>query len=238
MNYKQIGDLGQNCVIGDLAKYGVGVAAPLSDNYPFDFIAIAGLRTFKIQVRASSQIQGNAVYFGLKKTNFYKGTDEAYVKEEVDIFALYNFVHHETYLLTFDECFEKKSIAIRRLKPRNNQSNYYDMNKYIISKERIKIVFGFEVPDFTQIFSECKKRCTQYDHVCLQCGKNFRNGSKNGKCCSVACARILQRKVERPSPEKLKELISNNSFVTLGKMFGVSDKAVKKWAMKYGILNT
>jgi hypothetical protein len=233
MNYKQIGDLGQNCVIGDLAKYGVGVAVLLSDNYPFDLIAVAGLKTFKVQVRASSQIQGNAVNFNLKKTNFYRGTEDVYTKEEVDIFALYNFVHHETYLLTFDECFEKKSIAIRRSKPKNNQSNYYDMNKYIISKERIKVVFGFDSPDFSHVFSSFK--ATQYDHVCLQCGKNFRNGSKNGKHCSVECARIAQRKVERPSPEKLKELISNNSFVALGKMFGVSDKAVKKWALKYGI---
>jgi hypothetical protein len=234
MNYKQIGDLGQNCVIGDLAKYGVGVATPLSDNYPFDLIAIAGLKTFKIQVRASSVIQGNAVHFSLRKTNFYKGTEEEYKREEVDIFALYNFINHETYLLTFEECCEKKSIAIRRVKPKNNQSNYYDVNKYIISKERVQTVFGFDSPDFSQVFSSFKS--TQYDHVCLQCGKNFRNGSKNGKNCSVECARIAQRKAERPSPEKLKELISNNSFVALGKMFGVSDKAVKKWALKYGIL--
>ena len=43
------------------------------------------------------------------------------------------------------------------------------------------------------------------------------------------------RKVERPSKEDLIVLIENNSMVTLGKMFGVSDNAVRKWANSYGI---
>lgn len=44
------------------------------------------------------------------------------------------------------------------------------------------------------------------------------------------------RKVDRPTKEELEDLLSKNSYVSLGKRFGVSDNAVRKWAKKYGIL--
>lgn len=47
--------------------------------------------------------------------------------------------------------------------------------------------------------------------------------------------RYKQRKVERPSKEKLEELIINNPMTTIGKMYGVSDNAIRKWAKSYGI---
>lgn len=37
------------------------------------------------------------------------------------------------------------------------------------------------------------------------------------------------RKVERPSREQLKDLIRKMSFLEIGKLFGVSDKAITKW---------
>lgn len=45
-----------------------------------------------------------------------------------------------------------------------------------------------------------------------------------------------KRKVVRPSKEELEILIKNNTFVSLGKKFGVSDVAVKKWCKAYKIL--
>lgn len=44
-----------------------------------------------------------------------------------------------------------------------------------------------------------------------------------------------QRKVDRPSKEKLNELIRSMSFVTIAKEYGVSDKAIVKWCKYYGL---
>jgi len=41
------------------------------------------------------------------------------------------------------------------------------------------------------------------------------------------------RKVERPSKEELEELIKKYSMVKIGKMYGVSDTAVRKWIKYY-----
>jgi len=44
------------------------------------------------------------------------------------------------------------------------------------------------------------------------------------------------RKVARPSKEELEFLLRENSWTALGRMFGVSDNAVRKWARLYGML--
>lgn len=45
-----------------------------------------------------------------------------------------------------------------------------------------------------------------------------------------------RRKVQWPTKEELKSLLSSNSYVSVGKMYGVSDNAVRRWAKKYELL--
>lgn len=51
----------------------------------------------------------------------------------------------------------------------------------------------------------------------------------------ITCRRIESRTVERPSKEELLELIKNTSFTQIGKMYGVSDNAIRKWCRMYGL---
>lgn len=55
-------------------------------------------------------------------------------------------------------------------------------------------------------------------------------------CCSVSCSSVSRRKVIRPSADELKDLIKDNSYVQLGKMFSVSDVTIKKWAKQYELV--
>jgi hypothetical protein len=48
-------------------------------------------------------------------------------------------------------------------------------------------------------------------------------------------ARVLTRKVIRPSKEELEKLVWEKPTVQIGKDLGVSDKAVEKWCRAYGI---
>jgi hypothetical protein len=47
---------------------------------------------------------------------------------------------------------------------------------------------------------------------------------------------VTRRKVERPSKDELETLITQFSWVQLGKRFGVSNNAVKKWAIQYNLI--
>jgi len=58
----------------------------------------------------------------------------------------------------------------------------------------------------------------------------------SGKYCSSPCSNIGQRRVIRPSKEDLKNSIKNLSWLAMGRKYGVSDNAVRKWARRYGLI--
>ena len=68
---------------------------------------------------------------------------------------------------------------------------------------------------------------------CKQCKKRFYQLDRNNrtqKYCSHECAQISSRKVaERPTKEELLELVNKFNFTQVGRMFGVSDNAIRKW---------
>ena len=45
-----------------------------------------------------------------------------------------------------------------------------------------------------------------------------------------------KRGIKKPLKEALELELKNNSMVSLGKKYGVSNNAVKKWAKKYNLL--
>jgi hypothetical protein len=71
--------------------------------------------------------------------------------------------------------------------------------------------------------------------ICLLCNNYFVPWNRKQKYCSNKCSALIARKVIRPKKEKLIELIQNNPMVKIGKMFDVSDNAVRKWAKRYEI---
>lgn len=59
---------------------------------------------------------------------------------------------------------------------------------------------------------------------------------KSSNVCSP-CRNILNRKViKRPTRSELAELISNNTWAAVGRMFGVADNTIRKWAKRYNLL--
>jgi Zn finger protein HypA/HybF involved in hydrogenase expression len=74
-------------------------------------------------------------------------------------------------------------------------------------------------------------RKNKTEHKCKECGKEISRWSNSGLCSD--CTKKKQRKVERPSLEELEKLLSNNSYVAVGKMFNVSDNTIRKWIKNY-----
>jgi hypothetical protein len=64
---------------------------------------------------------------------------------------------------------------------------------------------------------------------CAVCDKLFKQHKNNRKHCSKECYSFSQRKVVRPTKEELETLIEKHNFCELGRMFGVTDNAVRKW---------
>jgi len=69
---------------------------------------------------------------------------------------------------------------------------------------------------------------------CLICGTTLQ--AKQYNYCSPQCSRIGTRKVERPTKEVLAEDLKKLSILAIGRKYGVSDNAVRKWARQYGLI--
>ena len=95
----------------------------------------------------------------------------------------------------------------------------------------------YEIPlDWKKSFDEERanellENLKRKQSFCRKCGKEI---SYNASYC-VDCLAFLQRRVERPSREELKELVRTQSLLQVGKMFGVSDNAIRKWCIKENI---
>lgn len=67
---------------------------------------------------------------------------------------------------------------------------------------------------------------------CLTCNKEFIVGAtdNNKQYCSQNCYKFSIRKVkERPSKEQILDELKNSSYIQIGKKYGVSDNAIRKW---------
>lgn len=88
--------------------------------------------------------------------------------------------------------------------------------------------------------------------TCKGCSKEFEANRKEAKYCSRQCfhktssAQGFKNKgkrspstcvliTSRPPKEELYKLLTENPFTKVGKMFGVSDNAVRKWCKAYGM---
>ena len=98
--------------------------------------------------------------------------------------------------------------------------------------ESPKISFNQERADeISQLVQDLK---THKIYYCIKCGKEI---SKGATYCSE-CAHEQQRRTERPSRDELKYLIRNFPFTQLGKTYGVSDNAIKKWCVSMNLPKT
>lgn len=78
-----------------------------------------------------------------------------------------------------------------------------------------------------------RKQKGKNNKYCIDCGIKISKNSKSGLC--NKCIKKLQMVAERPSKEMLCELLNKTNFSSVGKLYGVSDNAIRKWCRAYGL---
>jgi hypothetical protein len=87
-----------------------------------------------------------------------------------------------------------------------------------------------------------KNRLTREPRNCLHCAREFVPKYASHRYCSQICGthsngprepRPERRKVERPSYEQLMADVESMSLLAIGRKYGVSDNAVRKWIRWY-----
>jgi hypothetical protein len=143
------------------------------------------------------------------------------------------------FLPDFGQYYEQRLVAERAFGPippsyivrRRNQDradNRAD-NLYLISRtDHAYASFGHEPAE---------------TYTCYTCGTAFKaphrriERSHSGRLfCCRKCKDLADRKVTRPTAEELQRLMQEiGNWSALGRRFGVSDNAVRKWAKRYGL---
>lgn len=69
--------------------------------------------------------------------------------------------------------------------------------------------------------------------LCKVCGKIV--NAHDREYCSDICHKVTLRKAERPKVEQLITQVKEMGFCQTGRLYGVSDNAIRKWLRSYGI---
>ncbi len=89
--------------------------------------------------------------------------------------------------------------------------------------------------DKEYILYEMKLRGSK-TNLCLNCGKEFKSTHVNErKYCSKKCCNIDKRIIPKITKEELEKLLWEKPTTHIALIWGVSDKAVEKWAKKFNI---
>lgn len=117
----------------------------------------------------------------------------------------------------------------------NKRNNHPDnLMVFKSTKDHAGYHFGCEVrqlPDGAWI----SLYYSDLERICATCQKAFASQLSNAKYCSPECSQLAQRKCKRPTRDELESLITNSTFVSIAKKYGVSDNTVSKWCRYYGL---
>lgn len=140
-NNKQLGEMGECVAIGELAKYGIDVLLPMSDNLPFDFVVFHNNKFFKCQVKTTdTKTENNSLCFSLVTNNWSNKETHKYTIDEVDVVICCDL--DTIYLFPMSELVDRRTITLRTETPKNGQVKGINFTKdYVISEDRISKIF-------------------------------------------------------------------------------------------------
>lgn len=123
--------------------------------------------------------------------------------------------------LTLNEVKEIKELLLNSSLTETDIAEIFEVSQRSISS----INLGQTWYDEQLIYPLVHNRKKIAKYTCIDCGAPI---AVNSTRC-IKCSSIAQRKVQRPNRETLKALIRTKSFLSIGKMYNVSDNAIKKW---------
>ena len=238
MNYTQsIGDVVELQCIAKFIEMGYEVSIPYGNGAKYDFVADINGSFLRIQCKACSnpKIKNSTEYDTAairitthsQTTNTQKTVKHLYTKEQIDYFA--TCYKGQVYLIPVEECSTMKTLRFQKPKNGNkyNKAEDYEIEKLIpYAKDLLQSKQEFEDRIKSSLSSVI-------EYYCSSCGKLISASSKKGLC--KECYYKTTRKAARPTREELKNLIRNESFVSIANEYGVSDNAIRKWCDSYNL---
>lgn len=156
--------------------------------------------------------------------------DFAFVNEKVAV--EYDGRCHFNYGLNRVEHDHKKDLELKNKGWRIYRIPYFELDDFNLSDLMEFIGNPVDVSNFDTLikYGDYITKIEKKKYYC-ECGNEK---GKTPKHC-VTCSNNKRRKVERPQHEQLVNEIKELGYVGVGRKYGVSDNAVRKWLKNYGV---
>lgn len=229
MNYTQsLGNIVELKCITKFIELGYECSIPYGNGAKYDFIADINGELLRFQCKSVSHPKKDGIEDKdaiqmatiCQTTNTQKTVKHTYSEEQIDYFA--TCYEDKVYIIPVEECSTSKTLRLKP--PKNGQSVYNKAEDYEIS---VFFTESKDLVDSKKVFKERTHQKTQKELFCSECGKNITSYSDTGLC--LECYQKSTRIAVRPTREELKKMIRTLPFTTIGKEFGVSDNAIRKW---------
>lgn len=196
----------------ELLRYGFDVSIPSYNASKYDIIADTGKELLKIQVKkaigtSAKSVDSFKISCTTQNVKSSTGGKHKYTIDEVDYFA--TVWKDKVYFIPIDETSMVKTI-------RADDETYLSETIFSMYKRLSDI----------ELYNYIEENVSK--NYCIDCGCEIAHTSE--RC--VSCFNKLKRVIERPSREELKKMLRTKTFVQIGKDYGVSDNAVRKWCDK------
>lgn len=164
----------------------------------------------------------------------YEIEEELYIEEINDLKKQINSLKHSKHSKDIDKLkkeIEKQQIEINKLKEELSSSKVVEPKKELKEKRRPVIKLIKNKKDEKKRSPPPKQKFSA--NLCIDCSKSILKESTRCNSCSNKY-RFLQNKEGRPSYEQImKDKAELKSFTALGKKYGKSNNAVRKWIKMY-----
>ena len=210
-------------------QYGIVLSRPITQDSKYDFIADINHKLIKIQCKtASVGALKDFIVIDCYTTNIRNGQTNYYSENDVDYF--YTYYDGISYLVPFNIGGQKtKTLRFKTnqnfINPNIKWAKDYTLEKILSETFNIELT----TPQITVVNSQTNESLKR--NFCVDCGKPI--SSTATRC--IECSHKIQMVAERPEREDLKQMIRNESFVSIAKKYNVSDKAICKWCEKYNL---
>ena len=201
----------------EFLRYGFDISIPTYNSSRYDLLVDTGNELLKIQIKKSIGQTEHSFSFACTSQNVRSNSDKTkhkYTKDEIDYFA--TVWKNKVYLIPIDETSTNKTLrddgSFDDYLVENIFSNYYRLSDE-------------ELYNFSK-----KGHC-----YCVDCGCEITINSNRCIACNHKYQSKLQRTIDRPNREELKNLIRTTPFIKIAKLYNVSDNAIRKWCDSEGL---
>lgn len=195
----------------ELLRYGFDISIPSYNASKYDLIADTGSELLRIQVKKSISKTFSSFTFQCTTQNVKSSTKakHKYDSNEIDYFA--TVWKDKVYLIPVDETSISKNIQ-------------FDDETYLAEN----ILKSYKRLTDEELYNSSHSG----KYYCEDCGCEISDGAK--RC--ISCYNLFKaQNLHIPDRDTLKSLIRITPFTTIGKKYGVTDNAVRKWCDKYSL---